>query len=44
MIELDDNYTEKLWFTDIDKKVFSFNHKVHNWLKERDTTQRTETK
>ena len=31
MIELDDNYTEELWFTDIDEKVFSFKHKIHNW-------------
>ena len=31
MIELDDNnYTEELWFTDIDEKVFSFKHKICN--------------
>ena len=23
---------EELWFTDIDEKVFSFKHKVNNWL------------
>ena len=35
MIELDDtNYTEELWFTDIDEKVFSFKHEICNWLKE----------
>ena len=39
MIELDDNYTEELWFTDIDKKVFSFKHKVHNWLEKGDEIQ-----
>lgn len=26
MMELGDNYTEELWFTDIDKKVLSFKH------------------
>ena len=44
MIELDDNYTEELWFTDIDEKVFSFKHKIHNWLREGDEMQRTEKK
>ena len=44
MTELDDNYAEELWFTDIDEKVFSFKHKVHNWLKEGDDIQRTEKK
>ena len=42
MTELDDDYTEKLWFTDIDEKVFSFKHKVHNWLREGDEIQRIE--
>ena len=32
MIELDDNYTEELRFTNSDEKVFSFKQKVHNWL------------
>ena len=44
MIELDDNYTEGLWFTDIDEKVFSFKHKVHNWLREGYEMQRIEKK
>ena len=44
MIELDDNYTEELWLTDIDEKVFSFNNKVHNWLREGDEIQRIEKK
>ena len=44
MIELDDNYTEELWFTDIDEKVFSFKHKIHNWLREGDEMQRIEKK
>ena len=30
MYMLDDNYTEELWLTDIDEKVFSFKHKVYN--------------
>ena len=30
MIELDDIYTEELWFTNTVEKVFSFKHKVHN--------------
>ena len=37
MLELGDNYTEELWFTDIDKKV-------HNWLKEGAEPQKTEKK
>ena len=36
--------TEELWFTDIAEKVFSFKHKVHNWLREEDEMQRTEKK
>ena len=32
MIKLDDDYTEELWFTDIDEKVFSFKNKFCNWL------------
>ena len=32
MIELDDNYTEELWFTDIDEKVFSFKACVRYFL------------
>ena len=44
MIELDDNYTEELWFTDIDEKVFSFKHKIHNWLREGDKMRRIEKK
>ena len=34
MIELDDNYTEDMWFSEIDDKVFAFKHRIHNWLKE----------
>ena len=31
---IDDQYTDKLWFEDIDQKVFFFKQKVHNWLRE----------
>ena len=31
---IDDQYTEELWFEDIDQKVFSFKHTVQNWLRE----------
>ena len=34
MIELDDNYTEDMWFSEIDDKFFAFKHRIHNWLKE----------
>ena len=44
MIELDDKYTEELWFTDIDEKVFSFKHKIHNWLREGVEMQEIEKK
>ena len=32
--QIDKEYTDDIWFDDIDQKVFSFKHKVHNWLKE----------
>ena len=31
---IDDQYTDELWFGDIDQELFSFKHKVHNWLRE----------
>ena len=31
---IDDQYTEELWLENIDQEVFSFKHKVHNWLRE----------
>ena len=34
MIELDDNYAENMWFSEIDDKGFAFKHRIHNWLKE----------
>ena len=32
--QIDKEYTDDVWFDDIDQKMFSFKHKVHNWLKE----------
>ena len=31
---LDNNYSDEIWFDDLDQRVFTFKHKVHNWLKE----------
>ena len=36
MTEIDENYSEKLWFAKIDETVFSFKTKIHNWLRERE--------
>ena len=32
--QLNNEYTNDIWFNDIDQKVLFFKHKVHNWLKE----------
>ena len=32
--EIDEEYDDEIWFHDMDQKIFSFKHKVHNWLKE----------
>ena len=32
--EIDEEYDDEIWFDNMDQKVFSFKHKVHNWLKE----------
>ena len=32
--ETDKEYDDKIWFDDMDQKIFSFKHKVCNWLKE----------
>ena len=34
METLVDNYSDEIWFDDLDQRVFTFKHKVHNWLKE----------
>ena len=44
MIELDDNYTEDMWFSEIDDKVFAFKHRIHNWLKEGEKLVKFESK
>ena len=48
--QIEKEYTDDIWFDDIDQKVFSFTHKVHNWLKEekkehkRDHSSRSSTR
>ena len=48
--QIDKEYTDNIWFDDIDQKVFSFKHKVQNWLKEeekkhkRDHSSRSSTR
>ena len=32
--QIDKEYTNDIWFDDIDQKVFSLKHNEHNWLKE----------
>ena len=32
--EIDEGYDDEIWFDELDQKIISFNHKVHNWLKE----------
>ena len=32
--EIDEENDDETWFADLDQKIFSFKHKVHNWLKE----------
>ena len=44
MIELDDNHTEDMCFSDIDDKVFAFKHRIHNWLKEGEVLSKFERK
>ena len=34
MTEIDVNHSKELWFAKFDEKIFSFKHKVHNWLRE----------
>ena len=48
--QIEKEHTDDIWFDDIDQKVFSFTHKVHNWLKEekkehkRDHSSRSSTR
>ena len=42
MENLDDQYTDAVWFDDIDQRVFAFKHKIHNWLKEGEEESKSE--
>ena len=48
--QIDQEYTNDIWFGDIDQKVFFFKHRWHNWLKEdekehkRDHSSRSSTR
>ena len=43
MTEIDVNYSKELWFAKFDEKIFSFKHKVHNWLREGQNGAKRET-
>ena len=36
---IDKEYTDNIWFDNIDQKVFCFKRKVYNWLKEEEKEQ-----
>lgn len=38
---IDDQYTDELWFEDIDQKVFFFKHKLHNCVREVETQDKS---
>ena len=40
--KIEKEYTDDIWFGDIDQKLFSFKHKVHNWLKKEDKEHKRE--
>ena len=42
--ELDGNYTEDMWLSDIDNKTFVFKHRIHNWLKKKEILLKFERK
>ena len=44
MIALDDNYTEDMWFSDIDDKVFAFKQRIDYWLKKGEVLLKLERK
>ena len=33
MIEVDYDHTEELWFAEVDERIFSFSHKICNFLR-----------
>ena len=42
--ELDGNYTEDMWLSDIDNKTFVFKHRIYNWLKKKEILLKFERK
>ena len=40
--KIEKEYTDDIWFDDIDQKLLSFKHKVHNWLKKEDKEHKRE--
>ena len=38
---IDDQYTDELWFEDIEQKVFFFKHKLHNCVREVETQDKS---
>ena len=37
MLEDDEKLADEEWFEEVDERVFTFKHKVYNWLKEAET-------
>ena len=35
-------YYDDIWFYEMDRKIFFFKHKVHNWLKEREISRKSD--
>ena len=42
--ELDGNYTEDMWLSDIDNKTSVFKHRIYNWLKKKEILLKFERK
>ena len=38
---IDDQYSDELWFEDIDQKVFFFKYKLYNFLREVETQDKS---
>ena len=39
MLDEPDKYNDGEWFEEVDERVFTFKHKVHNWLKHAEAEQ-----
>ena len=37
LLEDDEKLADEEWFEEVDERVFTFKHKVYNWLKEAET-------